>query len=79
MIRLPFMSITEILQELPRLSSEELDLVRSRLDQLQTENFEETPEILEAIEEGIRSANTEPGYTIEEIRAEIPTWFTKSS
>ncbi len=31
----------------------------------QTEPFEETPEIFAAIEEGIRSADTEPGFTIQ--------------
>jgi hypothetical protein len=73
------MTVTEIIQELPHLSAEELDLIRRHLDQVQNETFEETPEMLEAIREGIRSGETEPCYTIEEIQAEIPSWFTESS
>jgi len=73
------MSVTEILQELPRLSPVDQDLIRERLDELKIESFEETDEVLAAIDEGIRSAQTEPGQTVEQVRSEIASWLTKSS
>ena len=73
------MSVAEILEELAQLSSEEQDLVRERLDQLQSEQFEETPEILSAIDKGIHSAETEPAYTVEQVQSEMRSWFIKSS
>ncbi len=73
------MSVTEILRELPRLSSVDQNLIRERLDELIVESFEETDEVLAAIDEGIRSAQTEPGHTVEQVRAEIPSWLAKSS
>jgi hypothetical protein len=73
------MSVTEILQELPRLSPEDQALVREELDALQAGHLEETPEMLAAIDEGIRSAETEPGHTVEAVRAEISLWLTRSS
>ena len=66
------MSITEILEELPKLNTEDLCLLRKRLSKLENqEEFIPTPEMLAAIDEGIRSAETEPHYTIEEVRKMI--------
>jgi hypothetical protein len=73
------MSVLEILQELPKLSTNDQELIRERLDALQVESFEETPEILAAIDAGIRSAETEPSWTVEQVRGEIASWLTKSS
>ena len=53
------MSVTEILEELPKLKDEERHLLLERLNELEMsklpEGFEETPEMLAAIDEGIRS------------------------
>ena len=37
---------------------------------------EETPEMLAAIDEGIRSLETEPAVPIEEVRRKIKAWAT---
>ncbi len=73
------MSVAEILKELPKLSADDQELIRDRIDELLTESYEETPEALAAIDEGIRSAETEPGIPIETVREEVRSWFTKSS
>ncbi|MEO0454213.1 MAG: hypothetical protein AAFY98_08765 [Verrucomicrobiota bacterium] len=73
------MSIAEILEVLPRLKAEDRHLLRDRLDELDYGEFEETQEILAAIDAGIRSAETEPGFTVNEVREKISSWATKSS
>jgi len=73
------MSVLEILQELPKLSANDQELIRERLEALQIESLEEAPEILAAIDAGIRSAETEPSWTVEQVRGEIASWLTKSS
>jgi hypothetical protein len=72
------MSITEILEELPKLSVEELDVVRRKLDELHGSVDEETPELLAAIDEGIRSADEEPLIPIEEVMREVRSWSIPS-
>lgn len=73
------MSVTEILEELPKLSPTDQNLIRERIDELLMAEFEETPEMLAAIDEGIRSAESEPGYPAQAVRPELSSWFTKSS
>lgn len=73
------MSMTEILEELPKLSPTDQKLIRERIDELLMVDFEETPEMLAAIDEGIHSAENEPGYPVEAVRTELSSWFTKSS
>ena len=41
------------------------------------EHMEETPEMLAAIDEGIRSLETEPTIPIEEVRKKIKGWATR--
>ncbi len=48
------MDVAEILQEFPKLSPEDLELIQTRLDELRGE--EESPEALKAIDEGLWSA-----------------------
>lgn len=79
MTYLKTMSIAEILEVLPRLKAEDRHLLRDRLDELDYGEFEETQEILAAIDAGIRSAETEPGFTVNEVREKISSWATKSS
>lgn len=72
------MSITEILEELPKLKSEERRLLYDRLDELEVGEIEETPEMLAAIDEGIRSIETHGGIPIEVIQARMDEkWHTK--
>ena len=75
--RLAVMSTTEILEELPRLAREEREKIWRRLEEIELEEMEETPEMLAAIDEGIRSAETEPGWTVEQVREKIALWVTK--
>ena len=42
-------------------------------------DVEETDELLAAIDEGIHSAETERTFSLEEVRAEIKKWATKSA
>jgi len=66
------MSVTEILEELPKLNLEDRCAVWQRLSELEShEEFTPTPEMQAAIEEGIRSAETEPLYSVEEVREKI--------
>jgi hypothetical protein len=38
---------------------------------------EETPEMLSAIDEGVRSLETEPKLSVEDVRKNIQAWVTK--
>lgn len=67
------MSVTEILEELPKLSAEDQALVRQRLDQLLGDDFEETPAMLAAIDEALASPD-EDGIPLEEVRQKIKDW-----
>ena len=71
------MSVNEILAELDTLSSDELKVVQEKLDLLH-EDIEETPEMLAAIDEGLRSSREEGTIPIEDVIKEISTWNTKS-
>jgi hypothetical protein len=73
------MSVTEILQELAQLSPEELDLIKNRVSELQAEYGHETPEMLEAIDEGRKSIQGGNTHTIENARLLVDQWTTKSS
>jgi hypothetical protein len=69
------MSIKEILEELPKLTPEERQEIRDWLD---AEEFPETAELIAAVDEGLRSAATEPLLSIDEARETIRRWATKS-
>lgn len=64
------MSLKEILEELPKLTQEEKRHLWGVLEQeLAQGTGEESPELLAAIDEGIRSLESgEPTYTLEEAR-----------
>ena len=67
------MSINDILEELPKLTQEEKRQLWNVLDhELTPKEDEESPEVLAAIDEGIRSLeNGEKTFTIEEVREHI--------
>ena len=74
------MSVNEILLEMEKLSPDDLKILQEKLDQLHSvDDFEETPEMLAAIDEGLRSLREEPTITIEELERRMATWHTKSS
>ena len=71
------MSMTEILEELPRLGRVEREKVWQRLEEIEFGTVEETPEILAAIDAGRRSIREGKATTIEQARNLIAQWTTK--
>jgi BMFP domain-containing protein YqiC len=71
------MSVNEILAEMDKLSPDELKIIWERLD-LVREDFEETPEMLAAIDEGLRSLREEGSIPIEEVERRMKSWTFKS-
>ena len=69
-------SLAEIQEAIEKLTSEERASLREWFD---AQDAEETDELLAAIDEGIRSAETERTFSLEEVRAEIKKWATKSA
>jgi hypothetical protein len=66
------MSFNEILEELPNLTEDEKRQLRNVLDHELSEEGEESPEVLAAIDEGIRSLEGgEKTHTVEEVRQQI--------
>jgi hypothetical protein len=70
------MSIKDILEELPKLTSQERQELR---DWLNAEAFPETDELIAAADEGLSSAATEPLLSMEEARGTIRRWAMKST
>jgi hypothetical protein len=69
------MSLKQILEQLPKLTPEERQEVRDWLD---AEEFPETDELIAAVDEGIRSSETEQSLSIEEVRELIRRCATRS-
>lgn len=69
------MSIEEILEELPKLSREERQQLRTWLD---SEEFPETDALLAAVEEGFRSMEKGPMRTLEQARETVKRCATRS-
>jgi hypothetical protein len=67
------MSMTDILDELPKLSVEERQLLFQRLNELETGEIEETPEMLAAIDEA-QATPHENDLSVEEIRQNVSRW-----
>jgi hypothetical protein len=70
-------SATEILNELPKLSAEELDAIFYRAAALRQHAIAASPELLAAIDEADASFATEGGKPIEEVEAAVKSWLTK--
>ena len=63
------MRMTEILNELPKLKVADRWAILQRLSELETkEEIDPSSEMAAAIEAGLHSAETEPCYTVEEVR-----------
>jgi hypothetical protein len=66
------MSMNKILAEIPRLSASEREVLLSRLVEMDAgADVEETPEMLAAIDAGVRSLETGPGVSLEEARRRL--------
>ena len=66
-------TVTEIEAAIEKLPPEEQ---REIADWLNSRLIEETPEMLAALDEGIRSLETEPKVTLEDARRKIKGWTT---
>jgi predicted transcriptional regulator len=69
-------SLAEIQEAIGKLASEDRARLREWFD---AQDAEETDELLAAIDEGIRSAETERTFSLEEVRGEIKKWAAKSA
>ena len=65
--------LAEIQEAILLLDPKEQQVLRHWLD----ETAEETPEMLAALDEGIRSLANEPTMPIEEVREKIKAWATR--
>jgi hypothetical protein len=70
------MSVQEIINELPKLSEEDRELLLRRLVNLD-ESFEATPAMEEAIRDGLRSLREEKTYSAAEVRSRIAGWIAR--
>ena len=68
--------MTEILDELPRLDPGERQTIFRRLVEIDPA-LEETPEMLEAIDAGVRSLETGGGVGIGDARQRVAQWISK--
>ena len=68
------MSATEILDELPKLSAENIDAIFFRAAALRQHAITASPELLAAIDEADASSG---GKSIDQIKAEAKSWLTK--
>jgi hypothetical protein len=72
------MSVREILEELPRLDAGERQTVFRRLIEIDPAlDVQETPEMLAAIDEAVRSFDESKGVGIEEARRRVAQWTSK--
>jgi hypothetical protein len=70
------MSVTEILEELPRLLPSDRQKVSRYLKELELLEKEETPEILAALDSGRRSIREGRTHSVDEARGLIAQWTT---
>jgi hypothetical protein len=69
------MNIHEILVAMDTLSFTELQVIQEKLDSLrENEDFEETPEMLAAIDEGLRSSREEGSIPLEQVIENMKSW-----
>lgn len=67
--------LAEIQSAILQLDPTEREELRHWLD----ETAEETPEMLAAIDEGLRSLKVKGLIPLEDVRRELPSWLTKSA
>ena len=71
------MSAAEILDELPKLSPEEIDVIFFRAADLRQHVITASSELLAAVDEADKSFEKEGGIPIEEFETVIKSWPTK--
>ena len=71
------MSAAEILDELPKLSPEEIDIIFFRAADLRQHVITASPELLAAIDEAEESFEKEGGIPIEDVETMIKSWPAK--
>lgn len=71
------MSATEILEELPKLTPEEIELIFFRAAELREQEFEASPELLAALDKAEASFEKEGGIPLEEVEEIVKSWSTK--
>ena len=71
------MNAAEILDELPKLSPEEIDIIFFRAADLRQHVITASPELLAAIDEAEESFEKEGGIPIEDVETMIKSWPTK--
>ncbi len=71
------MSATEILDELPKLSPEEINQIFFRAADLRQQMISASPELLAAIDAADASFENEGGIPIEQIEEMVKMWVTK--
>ena len=71
------MSVTEILEELPRLLPSDRQIVSRYLKELELLEKEETPEMLAALDSGRRSIREGRTHSVDEARGLIAQWTTR--
>ena len=69
--------MTEILEELHRLARADRETVRQRLEALELEEIEESPEMLAAIDAGRHSMQQGKGKSIAQARELLAQWTSK--
>ena len=67
------MSVAEILNELPKLSATDRDLLFQRLSEMGVGGIEETPELLAAIDEADAAPETD-NLPPEQLRQNVTRW-----
>jgi isochorismate synthase EntC len=70
-------SATEILDELPKLSAEEIDAIFFRAAALRQHFVSASPELLAAIDEADASFAADGGKPVDEVEAAVKSWLTK--
>jgi hypothetical protein len=74
---LEFVSATEILKELPKLSPEEINQIFFCAADLREQMIKASPDLLAAIDEADASFAKEGGFPIEQVEAMVKAWTTK--
>jgi hypothetical protein len=70
-------SLTELIQKIHELSPEDRETIRRELDSVPYLD-DVTPEMLAAVDEGLRSSREEPSCTVEDLQEDLRKWTSGS-